>query len=239
MSESPTATLFLIPNCIGDTSIDRALPPYTKTIVAGLQHFLVEEEKSARRLIKQLAPERNIRELSIERLNEHTKPEELDVLIRPLREGHSVGVISEAGCPAIADPGADVVRKAHELGITVVPLIGPCSIVLALMASGLHGQTWRFQGYIPVERDQRANTIRMLDERARTLNETQIIMETPYRNDALLHDLLTQCDSSTQLCVAQGITTAAESIHSASVKKWREQPPTLAKIPSLFLLGKR
>lgn len=238
MSEAPSVSLFLIPNTLGDVRIERSLPPYITSVVAGLQHFLAEEEKSARRLIKHLVPDVDLRSLSIERLDEHTKPEQLHGLLSPLRSGCSIGVISEAGCPAIADPGADVVRKAHEMGVKVVPLIGPCSMVLALMASGLNGQTWRFQGYLPIEHDKRLEALRLIDNRAHTLGETQIIMETPYRNEKLLLDLFAVCAPSTVLCVAQGLSTDAESIRTATIKEWIANRAQLAKIPSLFLLGR-
>jgi 16S rRNA (cytidine1402-2'-O)-methyltransferase len=234
---SSTCKLFLIPNTLGETPIDQSLPAYASHVVASLQYFLVEDEKSARKLIKQLAPQLSIRELSIQRLNEHTKPEELSQLTAPLREGHSVGIISEAGCPAIADPGANVVKVAHELGMQVVPLVGPCSMVLALMASGLNGQSWRFQGYLPIENDKRIETIRSLDERVRTLGETQIMMDTPYRNEKLLQDLLAYCKSTTRLCIAQGLTTSNESIRTKSVHEWRQSAPSVEKIPALFLIG--
>jgi 16S rRNA (cytidine1402-2'-O)-methyltransferase len=232
-----TCKLFLIPNTLGETPIDQSLPAYASHVVASLHYFLVEDEKSARKLIKQLAPQLSIRELSIQRLNEHTKPEELSQLTAPLREGHSIGIISEAGCPAIADPGANVVKVAHELGIQVVPLVGPCSMVLALMASGLNGQSWRFQGYLPIENDKRIETIRSLDERVRTLGETQIMMDTPYRNEKLLQDLLAYCKPTTRLCIAQGLTTSAESIRTKSIQEWRAHTPSIEKIPALFLIG--
>jgi 16S rRNA (cytidine1402-2'-O)-methyltransferase len=234
---SPICKLFLVPNTLGETPIDHSLPTYASQVVGSLSYFLVEDEKSARKLIKQLAPQLAIRELSIQRLNEHTKPEELIQLTAPLREGHSMGIISEAGCPAIADPGADIVRRAHELGIPVVPLVGPCSMVLALMASGLNGQSWRFQGYLPIENNKRIETIRSLDERARTLGETQIMMDTPYRNEKLLLDLLAHCKPTTRLCIAQGLTTSVESIQTKSVQEWRDNTPSLEKIPALFLIG--
>lgn len=229
--------LFLIPNTLGESSIEYSIPQNTKTVIRTIKYFLAEDEKMARRLIKQLAPEVAIAELSIQRLDKNTQQHELEALLSPLRAGHNLGIISDAGCPAIADPGAIAVRRAHELKIAVVPLVGPCSMVLALMASGLNGQMWRFQGYLPLERDKRVQTIRDLDRRARSLGETQIIMETPYRNEKLLQELLAECNAETLLCVAQGLTTSAESIQTASIGTWRTTPYTLAKQPSLFLLG--
>lgn len=238
MNIDSQATLYLIPNTLGDDSIERALPSHNSKVVTGLRHFLVEDEKSARKLIKQLAPSCTLRDLHIERLNEHTKPEQLDGLMKPLRAGEDVGIISDAGCPAIADPGAEIVRLAHLARIKVVPLIGPCSMVLALMASGFNGQMWRFQGYLPVEGPERYSVLRSLEQRVESLSETQIFMDTPYRTERLLSDIFKVCKPSTMLCVAQGLTSARESIRTASVQEWRNMPLSLEKLPSLFILGK-
>jgi 16S rRNA (cytidine1402-2'-O)-methyltransferase len=236
-SAASPAKLFLIPNTLGDVAIDRSLPQYASQIVSSLQYFLVEEEKSARKLIKQLCPNTQVRELSIQRLNEHTKPEELESLLEPLKQGHSIGIISEAGCPAVADPGSDAVQRAHELGVQVVPLVGPCSMILALMASGLNGQSWRFAGYLPIETPERAKEIRAMEERARAAKETQIVMDTPYRNTKLLDDILQLCRPDTRLCIAVAVTTTEESIITKSVAQWRHDVPQLPKAPALFLLG--
>ena len=230
-------TLFLIPNLLGETSLDIALPSHISSVVANLSYFLVEEEKSARRLIKQLSPSRQIRDLSIRQLNEHTKPENFDELLTPLLAGHNMGIISEAGCPAVADPGSEIVRKAHAVGARVVPLVGPCSMVLALMASGLNGQRWRFLGYLPIESDKREAAIREVERESQRTGETQIIMDTPYRNQKLFSDLLTMCHANTDLCVAFSLTTPEEFIKTASISSWREQSLVLGKHPALFLLG--
>jgi 16S rRNA (cytidine1402-2'-O)-methyltransferase len=206
--------------------------------VSSLQYFLVEEEKAARALIKTLCPDRQIRDLSILRIPETPTPSEVAGLMAPILEGHSIGVISEAGCPGIADPGAALVNFAHSKKIRVVPLVGPCSMVLALMASGLNGQAWRFVGYLPIEAAHRAAHIRELDERASTTGETQIIMETPYRNGKLLQELLQQCAPTTSLCVAQALTTSSEYIKTQSIRAWRGEEPKLEKLPCLFLLGR-
>lgn len=238
MTAGPQATVYLIPNTLGDDAIERTLPSYNASIVAGLRHFLVEDEKSARKLIKQLCPTVQIRELCISRLNEHTKTSEVDALISPLFDGHSLGIISDAGCPAIADPGAEVVRKAHEHSFRVIPLVGPCSMVLALMASGLNGQTWRFAGYLPVDGAARIAALRSLEGRAESLGESQIVMDTPYRTDKLFHEILSVCKPTTMLCVAQGLATQHESIRTASIARWRDMSPPIDKIPSLFILGR-
>jgi 16S rRNA (cytidine1402-2'-O)-methyltransferase len=235
--EALPTKLYLIPNTLGEVAIDQSLPAYVSKVVSALRHFLVEDEKSARKFIKQLAPHLNIRELSINALNEHTKPHELTALIAPLREGHPIGIISEAGCPAIADPGAEIVRLAHEAGITIQPLVGPCSMVLALMASGLNGQSWRFQGYLPIDDGERRDTIRMLEDRARSLQETQIFMDTPYRNEKLFQDLLQICRGDTRLCIAAALTTNSESVKTCTIAQWRKSLQPTTKVPTLFLLG--
>jgi 16S rRNA (cytidine1402-2'-O)-methyltransferase len=207
MSIASEPVVYLIPNTLGDDALERTLPSHDSAVVAALRHFLVEDEKSARKLIKLLVPAVQVRELHIAPLNKHTKPSEIEALIEPLRTGESIGIISDAGCPAIADPGADVVRRAHELSIKVVPLVGPCSVVLALMGSGLNGQTWRFAGYLPVDSAARIAAIRSLEGRVESLGETQIVMDTPYRTEKLFQDIVGVCKPDTRLCVAQGLAT--------------------------------
>jgi len=236
-SNNQRGSLYLIPNLLGETPPDTSLPPLVASITARISHFVVEEEKSARRYIKQLCPERVIREISFQTLNEHSKPEEIEPLLSPLLEGHDVGVVSEAGCPGIADPGADLVRRAHEIGITVHPLVGPCSMTLALMASGFNGQRWRFLGYLPVDDGDRRSAIVRLENLVASSSETQIIMETPYRNQKLLQDLLAHCQPNTRLCVASGLTTPAELVEVHAIAEWRQLDRTLLKTPALFLLG--
>jgi 16S rRNA (cytidine1402-2'-O)-methyltransferase len=230
--------LYLIPNLLGETPVDTSLPPVVASIVSQISHFVVEEEKSARRFIKQLCPDRVIRDLSLTTLNKHTKPSDIDALLLPLREGHAVGVISEAGCPGIADPGAEIVRRAHESGIRVHPLVGPCSMTLALMASGFNGQRWRFLGYLPIDSVQRKETIRAMEREIYESNETQIVMDTPYRNQRLLADLLEACRPETLICIASALTTHQESIQVRSARAWRDLQPNLPKTPALFLLGR-
>ena len=239
MENAPTTPkVFLIPNLLGDqVSLDTSLPAYVATIVSRLVNFVVEDEKSARRLIKKLAPQLEINKLAIKVLNQHTHTDELEELMAPLLRGESLGVISEAGCPAIADPGAEIVKRAHILGVSVVPLVGPCSMMLALMASGLNGQAWRFQGYLPIDPAERTQQIQALDKRVRTLNETQIIMDTPYRNERLFRELIGICTPDTRLCVAQGLTTLQESILTATVKQWHAKKIAFDKVPALFLIG--
>ena len=230
--------LYLIPNLLGEASIDSSLPTLIAAVVARLYCFIVEDEKSARRLIKQLSPGTDLRALSMQRLNKHTKESELALLTQPLLAGIDIGIISEAGCPAIADPGAEIVRLAHTLGVRVHPLVGPCSMTLALMASGFNGQRWRFAGYLPMEAPQRKETLLGLEQDLYNNGETQIVMDTPYRNQRLLEDILTHCRADTMLCVAAALTTSTELIQVQSVAEWRRRAATIGKTPALFLLGR-
>ena len=230
--------LYLIPNLLGEASIDSSLPSLIAAVVARLSCFIVEDEKSARRLIKQLSPGTDLRALSVQRLNKHTKESELALLTQPLLAGIDIGIISEAGCPAIADPGAEIVRLAHTLGVRVHPLVGPCSMTLALMASGFNGQRWRFAGYLPMEAPQRKETLLGLEQDLYNNGETQIVMDTPYRNQRLLEDILTHCRADTMLCVAAALTTSTELIQVQSVAEWRRRAATIGKTPALFLLGR-
>ena len=229
--------LYLIPNLLGEASNDSSLPPLVARVVGRVSHFLVEEERNARAFVKGLAPHRNLRELSFERLDEHTPASEFDRLMEPLLKGNDLGIISEAGCPGIADPGAAIVKRAHARGLVVRPLVGPCSMVLALMASGFNGQQWRFVGYLPVDDGERRSSIVRLENLVASSSETQIIMETPYRNQKLLQDFLSHCQPQTRLCVASGLTTPAELVEVHSIAEWRQLNRTLIKTPALFLLG--
>jgi 16S rRNA (cytidine1402-2'-O)-methyltransferase len=242
MSTSPgvpdLGSVFMIPNLLGDAPIDSSLPPLIATTVSSIRYFLVEDEKSARAFIKKVAPSVTLQDLTLRKVNEHTKDSEIFDLLAPLRAGSDIGVISEAGCPAIADPGAVIVRQAHALGARVHPMVGPCSMMLALMASGLNGQRWRFHGYLPVDSNERKMALRSLERDARTLGETQIFMETPYRNQRLLEDVLVHCSPELLLCVASDLTTSNEMVRTATLAQWRQLPSSLPKAPALFLLGR-
>jgi 16S rRNA (cytidine1402-2'-O)-methyltransferase len=233
----PLGSVYLIPNLLGEAPLDASLPAIISATVVKLRYFLVEDEKSARAFIKKAAPSVVLQELNLRKLNEHTKSEELTELMEPLQHGEDIGIVSEAGCPAIADPGSLAVRRAHAMGARVVPLVGPCSMVLALMASGLNGQRWRFHGYLPVEAGPRAKALSALERDVRELQETQIFMDTPYRNQRLLEDVLSACSPDTMLCVAIGLTTESESVRVMSIKAWRSSGIILSKNPALFLLG--
>jgi 16S rRNA (cytidine1402-2'-O)-methyltransferase len=236
--EPPVGSLYLIPSLLGEAEIDTSLPPLIAATVSKLSHLLVEDEKSARRFIKQLCPELSIRDLSMNRLNEHTKKEELESLASPLRAGIDIGIISEAGCPAIADPGSEIVRIAHSMGAPVHPLVGPCSMILALMGSGFNGQRWRFIGYLPIDEQQRRAAIVSLEHDLYQRNETQIFMETPYRNQKLLEDVVAACRPETGLCVASALTTTTQSIRTRSIKEWSTPREPLPRLPTIFVLGR-
>ena len=200
----------------------------------GLQDFVAENAKSARAFLGAIGLQ--VRELHIAELNEHTPPSEIASLLQPLREGRSLGLLSEAGCPAIADPGAALIDAAHAAGFRVVPLVGPSAITLALMASGLEGQRFAFCGYLPRDVTERAQRIKELEQRSRREQETEIFIETPYRNEALLAALLSTCAPGTRLCVAADLTLASESIRTQPITAWRRERPTIGKRPAVFLL---
>lgn len=204
--------------------------------VRTLADFVVEDAKSARAFLSSLGMKKPLRELSMATLDEHTALGEIDTLLAALREGRSLGLLSEAGCPAIADPGAALVEAAHREGFRVVPLIGPSSITLALMASGLEGQRFAFCGYLPRDAGERAKRIRELETRSRREMETEIFIETPYRNDALVSALLETCAPATRLCIAADLTLGSESITTKPIGDWRRATPTIGKRPAVFLL---
>jgi len=236
MSTKP-GTLYLIPCTLGDTPADQVLPQHVISVARKLQHFVVEQPKTARQFLSALKPEQPIQALHFATLNEHTAAIELPELLAPLLAGHDAGVISEAGCPGIADPGADLVNLAQRSGIRVVPLVGPSSILLALMASGLNGQCFAFHGYLPIAEADRKRAIATLEAESIKRKQTQLFIETPYRNDRMLSALLAQCRPETQLCVATDITLPSEQIQTRSIAQWKSQPvPQLNKRPSLFLL---
>jgi 16S rRNA (cytidine1402-2'-O)-methyltransferase len=222
--------LYAIPTPLGGAPAD-ALPAPALQTVRSLKDFAVENAKSARAFLSQVGMPVAILELQIREIG--GKPE---ALLQPLREGRPMGLLSEAGCPAIADPGAALVEAAHREGFRVVPLVGPSSITLALMASGLEGQRFAFCGYLPREGGERKNKIRELERRSRTEKETEIFIETPYRSDALLAALLESCNGETRVCVAADLTLPSETIATKSVAQWRRAKPSLGRRPAVFLL---
>lgn len=232
-----SGTLYLIPCTLGDTQAAQVLPQHVIDIARTLQHYVVEQPKTARQFLSALKHEQPIQSLHFATLNEHTKAGELAELLGPLLAGKDVGIISEAGCPGIADPGAELVNLAHQKGIRVIPLVGPSSILLALMASGLNGQCFAFHGYLPIAEADRNKTIAALEAESAHRHQTQMFIETPYRNDKLFAALLAQCRPHTRLCVATDVTLASEDIQTKTVATWKAQAaPTLNKRPSLFLM---
>ncbi len=237
---SATATsgqLFLIPSIIAPATAGQVLPPQVLEVLGRLTYFLAENLRTSRRFISALQLGRPLDQLHFDVLDKRTAPQELAVLMAPLRQGNDVGVLSEAGCPGVADPGALAVAYAHQHGIPVVPLVGPSSFLLALMASGFSGQSFAFRGYLPIDRASRQKAIRQLEKEARQHRQTQIFMETPFRNDSLLRDVLSQCSPSTLVCVAKDITGPNEFIKTQAVQWWRQHVPALHKIPVVFLLS--
>lgn len=229
--------LFLLPAWLAQDSDPAAvLPAPVLGRIRSLDAFVVEDAKSARRFLAACGHPKPMRELAMAELNEHTPDEAVPGLLAPALAGRDLGLISEAGAPAVADPGALLVRHAHARAIPVVPCVGPSSILLALMASGLEGQRFRFAGYLPAESAPRKAAIADLERRSARDGETQVFIETPYRNDALLADLLTSCRPSTRLCVAADLTAAGEWIRSATIERWRLEAQPIGKRPAIFLL---
>ena len=231
-------TLYLIPTTMGECDLNRVLPSYNSAIVNSLQHFIVEDIRTARRFLKKVNREINIDELTFTTLNEQTRATEFADLLKPLLEGQNVGVISEAGCPAFADPGADVVMLAQDKVINVVPLVGPSSILLSLMGSGFNGQNFAFVGYLPIEPQERGKALKTLEKKVYSDNQTQIFIETPYRNIKLVEEIIRNCSPQTKLCIAADITLETEFIVTKTVTAWKRQLPDIQKRPTIFLLGK-
>lgn len=230
-----TATLYLIPTPLASADTP-CLLPHEQSLIVDITDFIVEAEKTARAHLKALGVSTPIRELSMHTLNEHTPEADIAALIEPLKQGRDVGLVSEAGCPAVADPGAQVVALAHQHGFTVKPLVGPSSILLAMMASGANGQNFAFRGYLPQDASERAAKLKEWETRAYQEKETQIFIETPYRNDALLETALQTLNPNTRLCVACDLTADTETIVSLPVKNWPKERPNLKKRPSIFII---
>ena len=230
-------TLYLIPVPLGDTPPRRVLPAPVLDIAVALDCFVAEDAKSARAFLKAAGVTKPLREIGISEIKASSTPEDINALLSPLRAGRDVGLLSEAGCPAVADPGAALVAEAHRRGIRVVPLVGPSSTVLALMASGLNGQNFAFCGYLPINEAERGRRILELEEFSRRSGQTQIFIETPFRNVQLLATLLKSCRPDTRLCVARELTLDGEWIATRTVREWRAAPPPeLARRPAVFLL---
>ena len=239
--------LYLIPTTLGDTTnSDPAkqndpmdvLPQTVKRAVELIDIYIVENEKTARKFIKSISPEKVQSTLNLSALNKHTEVSEHNKMIQPCMEGKNVGLMSEAGCPGIADPGAAIVKIAHEKGIQVVPLVGPSSILLAMMASGMNGQSFTFNGYLPIDKTEKKNALKNLEKLSHDKNQSQIFIETPYRNNKLLEDILQALQPTTHLCVAADITLPTEYIKTLRVADWKKTTIDLHNRPTIFILHK-
>ncbi|MFY9150877.1 MAG: SAM-dependent methyltransferase [Prolixibacteraceae bacterium] len=232
------AKIYLIPTTLGDTSIERVLPPDLTHLISSVSVFIVENIRTARRFLKKVNPAIVIDDLTFFELNQHTDKKEISRFLEPNREGKDIGIISEAGCPGVADPGAEVVKIAHTKNIQVVPLVGPSSILLALMASGMSGQNFAFNGYLPIKNPEKSNQIKLLEKRMQSEGQTQIFIEAPYRNAQLLDELLKNCQPETILCIAVDITLDTEFILAKPVSYWKTHIPEIQKRPAIFMIGK-
>ena len=237
------ASLYLIPTVLSDSPLDHVLPSNNDNIIRQVKVFIVENIRTARRFLKQVDKSINIDELQFFELNQHTDPKQIASYLDPIKAGKDVGIISEAGCPAIADPGADVVAIAQRRGIKVVPLVGPSSILMSLMASGFNGQSFAFQGYLPIEKADRSTRLKQLEKRIYSEHQTQIFIETPYRNMQMLEELCRTLQGQTRLCVAADITAENEYIRTMTIGDWKHlisqgKQPDLHKRPCIFLIYK-
>jgi 16S rRNA (cytidine1402-2'-O)-methyltransferase len=230
--------VYLFPTTLGDSPLPSVVPAENIRILAGIRHFIVEDLRTARRFIRKCLPQAVIDEMTFFVLNQHTPATELVTFLQPLEEGYSMGVLSEAGCPAIADPGADVVALAQLRGIRVIPLVGPSSILLALMASGFNGQSFAFAGYLPVQLPEKMKMLKKMESRIVHEHQSQIFIETPYRNNKTLSDILTYCPPDLKLCIAADITLSGEFIVTLAVRDWKKNVPDLNKRPTIFILYK-
>lgn len=231
-----TGHIYLIPNTLGYQEVEAILPVSIKRAIEKVDFFLVENIRTARRYISKWRIGKPISELHFEVLDKNTEKDELERFIRSIKNGSNAGIISEAGCPGIADPGAAIVKHAHKLDIQVIPLVGPSSVFLALMASGLNGQNFAFVGYLPIKKHETKSAIKALEKKSKIENQTQIFIETPYRNMQLLDALIAVCKPNTMLCIATSITLPDQSIKTRRIRQWKNSKPQIHKLPTVFLL---
>ena len=228
--------LYLIPCTLGDTPLSQVLPAYNAELIGQIRHFIVEEIRTARRFLRRVDKAFPIDDCTFYEMGKRADAGRFASYLKPLDEGHAVGVISEAGCPAVADPGADIVAIAQRRGIRVVPLVGPNSMIMAIMGSGLNGQSFAFNGYLPIDDAERAQRLKALEQRAQRERQTQLFIETPYRNRRMFDTLLRVLSPKTRLCIAAGITTSDEWIHTHTVAEWKRlELPDLSRVPTIFL----
>ena len=228
--------LYLIPCTLGESPADKNFPSYNSKLIGQLSYFIVENERTARRFLKKLLPSINIDSLTFFVLNKRTDSQDLSIYLQPTEAGHSIGLLSEAGCPAVADPGSEIVKIPHQKEIDVIPLIGPSSILLAQMSSGFNGQKFAFHGYLPIDNVDRIKEIKLLESESKAKNQSQIFIETPFRNNKLLESLKQSLSPNTQLCIACDLTLDTEFIKTKSILEWKKQNIDLNKRPCIFII---
>ena len=236
MSSDRRGSLYLLPNTLGDVAPEAVIPTAALDRARSLDYIIAEDPKAARALLKRIAPTRPLQSIRVERLDHNTKGSDIPAFLKPLLAGSDAGLLSEAGLPAVADPGASLVRLAHEKGVRVVPLSGPSSILLALSASGLDGQRFAFHGYLPIAETELVSTLKECERQSRRLKQTQIFIETPYRNDRTLATMLRALAPATLVCVAADLTLESEAVKTRPVVAWRKETPQLKGRPTVFLL---
>ncbi len=232
------AKLFLIPVTLGDSETSAVIPQNNREVILSISHFIVENIRTARRFLKKIDRNIDIDSLQFFELNKHTDKNELTSFLNPIKEGNHAGLMSEAGCPGVADPGADIVKIAHQQKIQVAPLVGPSSILLAMMASGMNGQNFAFNGYLPIKKGEKTKEIRRLENRIYSENQSQVFIEAPYRNKAVLEDFISACKDQTLLCIACDLTLESEFIQTKPISSWKKKLPDIQKRPAIFILGK-
>ncbi|MFK2821010.1 SAM-dependent methyltransferase [Flavobacteriaceae sp. LMIT009] len=236
--QTTQGSLYLIPTRLGDNAPLEVLPISVKKIIEKVDDYIVENEKTARRFIKKISSNKPQSALNIHILNKYTQEGELPSFLKACSEGRPVGLLSEAGCPGIADPGADIVKIAHEKDIRVIPLVGPSSILLALMSSGMNGQSFTFNGYLPIDKSERRSTLKKLERLSFDKNQSQIFIETPYRNNKMLEDICSSLGGNTRVCVACDITLPSEYIKTKTITEWKRETVDLHKRPAIFIIQK-
>jgi 16S rRNA (cytidine1402-2'-O)-methyltransferase len=230
--------LYLIPTTLGEMNPEDVMPQTIKRSIDFIDDYIVENDKTARKFIKSIAPDKKQAELRLSLLNKHTESSDYQKMMQPLLEGRNVGLMSEAGCPGVADPGAVIVKLAHEKGIQVVPLVGPSSILLAIMASGMNGQSFTFNGYLPIDASEKKSTLKQLERNSFEKNQSQLFIETPYRNNKIFEDMLATLQPNTHICVACDITLPTEFIKTLTVNDWKKNKVDLHKRPCIFIIHK-
>lgn len=230
--------LYLIPVTLGDTDLEKVLPSQNKEIIQSIKFFIVENIRTARRFLKKTDSNINIDEITFFELNKHTDLNQISTYLEPVLKGENIGLMSEAGCPAIADPGSEIVAIAQEKKIRVVPLVGPSSILLSLMASGFNGQSFAFNGYLPINGNERIKKLKQIEHKIISEDQTQIFIETPYRNHKLVEDIIKSCSSSLKLCIAMNLTCDDEYVQTRKIKEWNKNMPSLDKKTCIFLIYK-